>query len=111
MNAEIVNNKLILDGYIYYHSKYAGNRRQWECVRLRLGECSARAVTNNPADGEPLIVIRGIAESPHSEHPPNFDECEAERVKRDLKRKATTQLERPPSSLLRTELSGLSQGT
>ena len=106
MNVQIVGNKLFINGYIYYHSKY---RTQWECVRLRAGECKTRAVTNNPAEGEELVVIRGPSESPHA-HPPNFNECKAEKVRSSVKRKSTDQPDTLPSKLLRTEMSGLSPG-
>lgn len=109
MNVELVGNKLIIDGFLYYHSKRKGSHRQWECVRLKAGECKARAVTNDPPEGQPLTVLKGIDASPH-EHPPNFNECDAEKVKNRLKRKATAEPERPPSALVGTELSGLSQG-
>lgn len=109
MSAIINGNRLFLNGYVYIHSKYDGSRQQWECRRLRLKECKARAVTNRPEPGAPVIVFRGTEKSPH-EHPPNFNECEAEKVKISLKKKSVDQPERPPSQLLRTELAGLSQG-
>lgn len=107
MSAEIVGNKLILDGYVYYHGKYADARRHWECRRLRTKECTARVVTNNPQPGEALIVFK---KGFHVDHPPNYDECAAERVKASLKRRAEEHPEQPPTQLLRGQLNGLSQG-
>lgn len=109
--AEIVENCLILNGYLYYHSRDVGaNRQHWVCRRERLKECNARAITNRPKPGEAVIILKGIEQSPH-EHPPNHNECAAKKVKRSLKRKAIEHPEQPPTQLLRSKLGGLSQGT
>lgn len=111
MSAEIVGNKLFLDGFVFYHSKILGERRHWECKRLRIGkECSVRATTNNPRASEQLVVIKHPTVTSYS-HPPNFNECEAEKVKFSLKRKAEAHPEQPPAQLLRTELASTSEGT
>lgn len=73
MSIEISGNKLLLDGFIYFRSKIHKSKIYWECRRLRLNrDCNARAITNDPAPGEPVHIIKGSTESPHS-HPPNHD--------------------------------------
>lgn len=110
MNKEIVGNRLFINGFVYYHSRYINaNRRHWECRRVRSKDCKARAITNRPAPGDELIIFQGPEQSEH-EHPPNYDECRAEKVKLNLKRKAEEHPEQPPAQILRTELGGLSQG-
>lgn len=111
MAAEIIEGVLILEGYLYYHSKYVGtNRRHWVCRRERSKECDVRAITNVPEPGAPVIVYKGMEQIPHKSHPANHNECKAEKIKINLKRKAEAHPEQPPAQLLRTELSGVSKG-
>ncbi|CAD7001080.1 unnamed protein product [Ceratitis capitata] len=63
----------------------------WDCIRL-VG-----------APGENIIILKGGDASVHK-HPPNRDECEAEVVKANLKRKAEDNPEQPPAQILRLEL-------
>ncbi|CAD6995420.1 unnamed protein product [Ceratitis capitata] len=64
--------------------------------------CDARIVSTG-APGENIIILKGGDESDHK-HPPNRDECEAEVVKANLKRKAEVNPEQPPAQILRLEL-------
>lgn len=130
---EVVNEKrLLIDGYIYVRSgRPKGRTTQWECNRLWKKECPARATTVTAPSG-PVTVIKGLKkldqnyhikknkllnsnysgpnESEHS-HPPNREEADAEKRKLNLKRKAETHADRPPSALVRDELEGASAGT
>jgi hypothetical protein len=82
MAAEIIENVLILEGYLYYHSRYVGNnRRHWVCRRDRTKECNVRAITNVPEAGAPIIVYKGMERIPHETHPPNHNECKAEKIR------------------------------
>ena len=47
MEGKVVDNKLLLDGYIYVKSRSQKGRTYWDCRRLRRRECTARAVTTD----------------------------------------------------------------
>ncbi|XP_051171104.1 uncharacterized protein LOC127287979 [Leptopilina boulardi] len=103
----IVGKQLILDGYIYYKNKINKNRYHWECRKLRLKECTARAIRTY--EGGKIVVIKGPEKSPHS-HPPNREEAEAETLKTAIKRHAEVHPEVPPAQIIRRELAGVSSG-
>lgn len=107
--AEIRDNKLYIAGYRYLHSRRAKGRRYWDCDRVRTKQCSARAVTNDPADGAPVVVFKGPSESSHL-HAPNHEEVQADILTQTLKRKAAENPGQPPAQILRNELAGVSQG-
>lgn len=110
MSAEIVDNKSIYEGYIYYRGSVRGAKQHWECKRYRNNkDCKARATTSIIVPGKEIIVYKGPRDSKH-EHPANHDECAAEKVKATLKRKAGAHPEQPPAQLLRTELGGARKG-
>lgn len=71
--AETEDKKLFIDGYSYARSRAA------DCQRVRQGECTARAVTNDPRPDEDIIVYRGPAECTHT-HPPNSEEANCPNV-------------------------------
>lgn len=104
--ATLVGTKLSVDGYMYIRSRKQRERIYWDCQKLRGKECTARAITNDPAPGEAFILIKGPAESPHA-HPPNVEQCRAETVVQKLKRKAADHPEQPPAMMLRTELAAV----
>src|SRR6266576_7244547 len=84
--AEINGKKLFLNGYIYLRSCSRNGRVYWDCQKVRQKECKGRAVTNDPQEGEPVIVHKGPAESPH-QHAPNQEEVCAAALTQNLKRK------------------------
>ncbi|KAL7299220.1 hypothetical protein TKK_0007815 [Trichogramma kaykai] len=104
--AKFLGKKLLVDGYVYLRSQQAKGRTYWDCNRLRAKECDARAITTGDSD-ETLVVLQGPAQKPHP-HPPDVEECSAEKVKFSIKRKAEEHPEEPPARILRSELSGLS---
>ena len=86
MSAKIVDNKLLINGFVYYRGKIRGSKQHWECKRYRLDkDCTARATTNLIVPGAAIVVYKGPVQS---EHQPNHNECRAEEVKDKLKRKA-----------------------
>ncbi len=101
--AEIVGSKLIIDGFIYPCCRQCGIRTYWDCQKVKVGECTARAITAAAATEEGIVVIRGPAESSHT-HPPSQEQCKAEKVLTRVKRKAEEHPEQPPAQLLRNEL-------
>ena len=107
--AEIKDKKFYIDGYTYVRSREAKGRIYWDCRKVRSGECSARAVTNNPKPGEEVVVYKGPAESMHNDVP-NREEVAAEKLTQTLKRKALENPGQPPSQILRTELAGVDSG-
>ena len=74
--AQVYDKKLTIDGFLYLRSKSKKDKTYWDCKRLRLKECKARAITGEFASGD-IMVLKGPRESPHS-HPPNREECEVE---------------------------------
>ena len=106
MEPEIVGNKLIMDGFIYYRSTKNAKKTYWECKRYCENKsCTARAITATLVSTERTPVTQFTAfEHPtpkaHS-HPPNQHECQAEEDKNELKRAAEDNPERPPSAILR----------
>lgn len=107
MPAEIIANKLHLDGYIYYKSRVRNEKTYWDCRKTKRKECTARAVTIvNVSDGN-IEVLKGPTDSSHS-HPPDREEVAAEKLIQGIKRKAATQPELRPAQLLRCELQGTS---
>ncbi|KAL7288255.1 hypothetical protein TKK_0017595 [Trichogramma kaykai] len=84
-----------------------GDKRHWECIKLRSDKtCTSRATTNNLGPGEQLVLLLVIVHA----HPPNFNDCEARKVKTSLKRKASERSEQPLAQLLRTKLSSVPEG-
>ena len=81
---KIIDNKLHIDGYIYYRSKSVKERIYWECNRLRVGLCTARAITNDPAEGQRVVVFKGPDKSEHS-HPPKQEEVAADMLMNKVK--------------------------
>lgn len=106
----VIDKKLILDGYVYYHSRDREHLRRsyWDCIRLRAKECTARAITSMVASEQTPEIFKGPSQSEHS-HPPNHEECEAEIVKFRMKQRANT-LDATPSLILRTELANVPAG-
>src|SRR6266576_5746658 len=102
--AEINGKKLFLNGYIYLRSRSRNGRVYWDCQKVRQKECKGRVVTNDPQEGEPVIVHKGPAESPH-QHAPNQEEVRAAALTQNLKRKAAANPGQPPAQILHTELS------
>ena len=96
----IVDKKLLLQGYVFLRSRAPEPNKPtyWECRRLKSGACKARAVT--VGEGANLTVTK----CGQHEHPPDREECEAEKVMNRLKRKAEDEVALPPSLLLREEL-------
>ena len=107
MAPEVVDEKLHLDGFIYLQSRAAIGRVYWDCRLVRGKQCTARAVTNDPTNGDPLVLFKGPKEAPHS-HPPNREETAAAKITASVKRKAAEHPKQPPAQLLRTELQGTS---
>lgn len=97
---------MYLEGYAYQQHSVSNRRAYWVCKKSYRRECSARAVTSDPKDGEPVVVYKGPSQSGHT-HPPNVDENTANQLRASLKRKAADHPEQPPSQLLRNELQGL----
>lgn len=101
----VLDKTLIMSGFIYARSGLPrGTNTYWECRYLRRGECTARATTtivNNE-----IVVLR---ESEH-DHPPNKEEAQAQIHMLTLKRRAENPEAGLPSSMIRTELAGVSAG-
>lgn len=92
-DAKCIGKKLVIEGFLYFTGGKAKDEKSFsECQRYRSKECRARAVT---VFTYKMIVYRGPNESP-LEHPANFDECTAEEVKNNLKRKAERNPGLPP---------------
>lgn len=106
MEPKVVNKQMFLGGYIYQRTNVSNRRVYWVCRRSYRKECTARAITSEPADGVPLVVFQGPDESEHT-HPPNEEESVAAQLTISLKRKAKDHPEQPPAQLLRTELQGV----
>lgn len=106
---EIINEtRLFVDGYVYLRSSIpVSTTTYWKCPQLRQKQCGARAITVTAAGK--VTVIKGPEKSPHT-HPPNREFAEAEKIKVNLKRKATANPEEPPSRLIRNELAGVAAG-
>ena len=105
--AEIQGKKLLLEGFVYLRSRVTEAKIYWDCSRVRSGQCSARAITNNPAVPVNVVVFKGPDASKHS-HAPNQEEVKVEKITTTLKRKAADHPEISPAQLLRTELEGVS---
>ena len=75
----------------------------WDCQKLWQKECRGRAVTNDPQEGQVVIVHKGPAESPH-DHAPNWEEVRAAALTQNLKRKVAANPGQPPTQILRTKL-------
>ena len=103
MAAEISGKQMYLNGFAYQKSRAVNGRVYWVCKKSYRKECTGRAVTSDPADGEPVEVFK---ESVHS-HAPNVDENSAEQLAKSLKRKAEEHPEQPPAQLLCQELQGV----
>ena len=109
MPAEIVDKKLLIDGYTCYKARAEKGKIYWACRRGKAKECAARAITlERVVDGN-IEVIKGPNESKHS-HPPNREETAAEKIIAQIKRKAAEHPEQRPAQLLRTELQGVPSG-
>ena len=105
--AKIVGRKLVIDGFIYVRLRQRGNQVNWDCQRVRAGECTACAVT--VATAHPLchiVVVKGPTTALHS-HVPNQAACKAEVIMQKIKGKAMTNPAQPPAQLLRDELSAV----
>lgn len=107
--AQIVDKKLLVDGYVYLRSRIVKEKIYWDCRLVRTGLCAARAITNNPPAPTDVILLKGPEQSSHS-HPPNQEEVEAEKITSRIKRKAAAHPEVPPAQILRVELAGVSDG-
>ena len=103
--------KCAIDGYFYRKNREEKrlSRAYWECNRLKTGECKARAITSLPNLAEQPIVYKGPEESKHT-HPPNLEECRAENIKQNLKRRAEEHPEQPPAQIIRSALLNVSAG-
>ena len=97
--AEIKDKKLLVDGYIYVQSRQGNGKIYWDCRRVRSRECRARAITNEPAPGQVIVLLKGPQESKHS-HLPNREQVKAVALTAGLKRKATTDPGMPPAQIL-----------
>ena len=99
--AKIENNKLIIDGFVYVKSRTSKDHDKiyWDCRKVRSKECRARAITDVPAPGSAVVVLKGPVQSPH-EHAPNRDECTAEVVMGRVKRKAAEHPKQPPAHII-----------
>lgn len=103
-------NKLFIEGYIYYKSKTHNGKVYWDCIRTKTKECTGRAITSAPQPGqEEVTLYKGPAESAHL-HAPNRDEVDATVLTQTLKRKAAEHPGQPPAQILREELAGVSSG-
>ena len=92
--SEIVNAVLMfLMGFIYVRSRVEGNRTYWDCKKVRNNECKARAITN--LMGGKVSIVKGPDVSKHA-HPSNREECDEEKIRMNLKRKAQFHPEEPP---------------
>ena len=69
---KILDNKLFLDGYVYYRRVVIKGRWYWRCHKI--GECGATAITY--PEGDRVIVAKGPTESPH-EHALDREAAEA----------------------------------
>lgn len=104
--AAIDGKQMVLQGYVYQRTNISNRRAYWVCKRYYTKECTARAVTSDPADGLPVVVFKGPDKSVHL-HPPNVEQNVASKLTQSLKRKAEEHPEQPPAQLLRTELQGV----
>lgn len=98
MPAEIIANKLHLDGYIYLRTRERNGKTYWECRPTRMGNCSARAVTIIRSSDDQLEVTRGPQESEHS-HPPKRKESASEKLVAGLKSKAEEHSDQRPAQI------------
>jgi hypothetical protein len=103
MEPEVSDKQLFLGGYAYQRDRISNRRAYWVCKRMYRRECTARAITSDPADGVPVVVFKGPDQSEH-QHPPNVEENIAAKVRTAMKRKAADHPEQPPAQLLRMEL-------
>lgn len=110
---KIVDGKLLISGYAYVKKAEGGDdpdRVYWDCDQLQTKECKAKAVTKNSATGK-VIVIEGPEEKPFHLHPPRREDCQANVIKPNLKRKADLHSDDPPpAQLSRGEDSVLLEG-
>lgn len=110
---KIVDGRLLISGYAYVKNAEGGddpNRVYWDCDQLQTKECKATAVTENLANGN-IVVIKGPEEKPFHLHPPSREDCQANVVKPNLKRKAELHSDDPPlAQLSRGEDSVLIEG-
>jgi len=105
--AEIKDKKLFVDGYAYVRSRSAKGRIYWDCRLVRLKECTARAITNEPRAGEDVVVFKGPETSEH-QHPPNRKEVQAIQLAATLKRKVAEHPGQPPTQIMRDKLACVS---
>lgn len=102
---KLVDKKLLYRGFVYLRSRVPeANKTYWECKRLKSKTCKARAVT--VGEGSNLVVTR----CGDHEHPPDREECEAEKVMNRLKRKAEDEVALPPALILRDGLRNVPNG-
>lgn len=101
MVESIVNNKLLVGGYVYLKWRIVRGKIYWDCCLLPRKVCMAYAITAL-GPRQILTVLKGSQESPH-EHPPNHEECRAKEVWEWIKRKAFEHPKQLPAQLLRTE--------
>lgn len=107
--AKLVGSKLVINGFTYVKSRQRGRRIYWDCQKLRMRECTARAVTlasTRPLD--PITVLSGPTTSKHN-HPPNPDGVKAQVVVEGVKKLAESQRTLPPSAIIRDAMAGVSQ--
>lgn len=111
MEPEILDKTLLYAGFIYYRVRTVKSRTYWTCNRK--GECSATAITFFAESGE-LVIAKGPLvtneKTSAHDHPASPEEVQAEKVKRDLKKKADDNPEIAPAQILRTELPKVSKG-
>jgi hypothetical protein len=105
MAANIDGKQMYLNGFAYQRARKSNGRLYWACKRSYAKECRGRAITSDPADGEPVEVFK---ESSHT-HPPDVEANKAAQLATSLKRKARDHPAQPPAQLLRTELQGVEE--
>ena len=67
------------------------------------------SAVDNPVGDADVIVLKGPEASTHA-HPPNQEECAAEVIVENVKRKAKGHPEAPPAQILRTDLQNVPPG-
>jgi len=105
--AEIKDNKLFVDGYVYYRSRKAA-------YLLGLPEDSRswmKCPNNNKRSASRwrVVLFKGPAESFH-DHPPSREKLAAVAMTQELKGKAAGNPGEPPSRILRSDLVCVSTG-
>lgn len=90
---------LSYQGHLYWKHSQSAGRVYWVCRKTP--ECSTRAVTKGPLEhgAIPEVMKVGV-----HEHGANYDEVQSEKIKVNLKEKASEHPELLPSQLLRTQM-------